>query len=239
MRDQYRIGARDVFLQKTPYTFDVSVWELLLPLISGATLVFARPGGHRDPVYLQQIIQQSGITALHFVPSMLEAALESINWSRCPSLRVAFCSGEALSPALINRFRASGTTAELHNLYGPTEAAIDVSSWDCAQHVAGAPVSIGGPIQNVQLHVLGRNLQKLPVGATGEIYIGGVALARGSTSGNLRRRPRASCLTRMRRTPACGSIAPAIWRDACPTARSSTWSQRSASEDPRVSHRVR
>ncbi|MBL4671546.1 MAG: AMP-binding protein, partial [Arenicella sp.] len=134
MAREYAVGAEDKVLQKTPYTFDVSVWEFVLPLTQGSCLVMAKPEGHKDPIYLKQVIQKHAITILHFVPSMLSVMLSAVDLSACNSLSRVFCSGEALPKPLEEQFfanMASGT--QLHNLYGPTEAAIDVSYWACEQ----------------------------------------------------------------------------------------------------------
>lgn len=179
MQREYPLGKDDRVLQKTPITFDVSVWELFWPLMVGAQLVMARPDGHRDIAYLAGVIRARRITTLHFVPSMLELMLDEIDWASLTSLRRVFCSGEALSRQLIRRVYESGTTAELHNLYGPTEAAVDVSYWNCAAFELCGCVPIGKPIQNVRLHVLNARAAQVPVGAPGELYISGVALARG------------------------------------------------------------
>jgi len=178
-RDEYRIDAGECLLQKTPFSFDVSVWEFFLPLLAGARLVIARPNGHQDPHYLAQLIEGAGVTTVHFVPSMLQAFLDSDPAPRCRGLRRVLCSGEALPHALQMRFHAALPEVELHNLYGPTEAAVDVTAWHCMP--AGRPgvVPIGRPIANVQIHILDRDLQPVPPGVPGEIHIGGVAVARG------------------------------------------------------------
>ncbi|HEU4556752.1 MAG TPA: condensation domain-containing protein, partial [Longimicrobium sp.] len=144
MQAEYGIGADDVVLQKTPFSFDVSVWEFFWPLQQGATLVMARPDGHRDPLYLQEMIERRGVTTLHFVPSMLQPFVETAEAARCTSLRRVICSGEALPPALVARFhqRLPASTA-LHNLYGPTEAAVDVSCWTCPRDASADVVPIG------------------------------------------------------------------------------------------------
>ncbi|HSJ73038.1 MAG TPA: amino acid adenylation domain-containing protein, partial [Miltoncostaeaceae bacterium] len=176
MQDAYRLGAADRVLQKTPLGFDVSVWELFWPLLAGARLVMARPDGHRDSAYLVDAIARHRITTLHFVPSMLRVFLEERALGRCTSLRRVICSGEALPPEVQDRcLRALG--AELHNLYGPTEAAIDVTAWRCRP---GDPtVPIGWPIRNLQVHVLDPHGHPAPIGVPGELYLGGVGLARG------------------------------------------------------------
>jgi len=182
MQDRYRIGADDRVLQKTPSSFDVSVWEFFWPLIDGATLVLAKPGGHKDAAYLAGLIADEGITTIHFVPSMLEVFLLEPTASACTSLRRVICSGEALSPALQSQFQQL-LPCELHNLYGPTEAAVDVTSWECPRTTEGGTalksVPIGSPIWNTQMHVLDSGLQPVPPGTTGELYIAGIGLARG------------------------------------------------------------
>jgi len=177
MRAHYAIQPDDRILQKTPATFDVSVWEFFLPLISGATLVVAPPDAHRDPLALAALIRQHAITTLHFVPSMLAAFLAAPA-ARGLQLRRVFTSGEALDAALRDRFHAT-VQAELHNLYGPTEAAVDVSFWPASQDDTSAPVPIGHPVWNTRLYVLDAGMQPLPPGVAGDLYLGGVQLARG------------------------------------------------------------
>ncbi len=178
MRDQYRPAKTDRILQKTPYTFDVSVWELFLPLITGVEMVIVRPGGYRDPSYLVDLIRRRQITILHFVPSMLHLFLDERRADECGSLRLVICSGEPLSPALRDRFFAS-SRAELHNLYGPTEAAVDVTYWPCERNDLSHVIPIGCPIANTQLFILDPDLNRVPPGITGELFIAGVGLARG------------------------------------------------------------
>ncbi|QOK93783.1 non-ribosomal peptide synthase/polyketide synthase (plasmid) [Ralstonia pseudosolanacearum] len=175
----YRLDASDRILQKTPFGFDVSVWELFWPLLAGARLVMARPEGHKDPAYLAATIEQAGITTLHFVPSMLQLFLDQVEAGRCQGLRRILCSGEALPHALQQRGLARFPQSELHNLYGPTEAAIDVTSWRCNAESHPGIVPIGRPIANTQIYVLDVHQQPVPLGVTGEIYIGGVGVARG------------------------------------------------------------
>jgi len=168
----------DVVLQKTTFCFDVSVWELFWPLLVGVKLVFARPGGHKDDRYLREIIQRESITTLHFVPPMLEVFLEGT--FNLPQLKRVLCSGEALRPHQVVMFREKLPDTELHNLYGPTEAAIDVTHW--AVPLTGSPpsgVPIGRPIDNVSLYILDGNGMQSPIGVPGELYIGGVQVARG------------------------------------------------------------
>ena len=178
MQDAFAIGAGDRVLQKTPYGFDVSVWEFFWPLITGACLVLARPGGHQDSGYLMELIQRERITTLHFVPSMLQAFVSEPGLEDCTSLRQVFASGEALPLALQQRFQARHP-ARLINLYGPTEAAIDVSCWICDPASTLGFVPIGKPIANLRLYILDEALAPLPIGAVGELYIGGAGLARG------------------------------------------------------------
>ncbi|KAF7783783.1 hypothetical protein PRUB_a5355 [Pseudoalteromonas rubra] len=178
MDKQYGCDHHDVILQKTPFGFDVSVWEFMWPLCRGAQMVLARPEGHKDPQYLCQLIRQNGVTKLHFVPSMLGIMLDYGALAQCTSIRQVFCSGEALQVKQVQGFRASLPDAQLHNLYGPTEAAIDVSYWDCSQPIS-TTVPIGKPIQNIQLLILDDDLQLVPFGSAGELFIGGDGLAWG------------------------------------------------------------
>jgi amino acid adenylation domain-containing protein len=178
MQETYPLTATDRVLQKTPFTFDVSVWEFLWPLINGARLVMARPGGHRDSTYLVQLIKSQQITRLHFVPSMLAVFLQDAEVESCTTLRDVFCSGEALSYELQQRFFEC-TGAALHNLYGPTEASIDVTAWECRRDSNRKVVPIGRPIANTQIYVLDRYLEPVPIGVVGEICVGGEGLARG------------------------------------------------------------
>ncbi|WP_203756227.1 non-ribosomal peptide synthetase, partial [Catellatospora bangladeshensis] len=178
MQDEYALTGDDRVLQKTPATFDVSVWEFFWPLITGARLVVLRPGGHLDPAHLADTIQRQQITTVHFVPSMLHAFLAEPAAAACTGLRRVICSGEALDSDLQHRFAAL-LDVPLHNLYGPTEAAVDVTYWPCDPADAGDSVPIGHPVWNTRLHVLDRHLRPAAVGATGELYLAGVQLARG------------------------------------------------------------
>ncbi len=177
MQEAYPLDERDRVLQKTPYSFDVSVWEFFWPLRTGASLVLAMPGGHKDPAYLVDLIERERITTCHFVPSMLAVFVNELKPGRCVGLRQVFASGEALPQGLTRDF-ARLLPAKLHNLYGPTEAAVDVSFWECQVRADGR-VPIGRPISNVALHVLDRQMQLLPIGVPGELHIGGMCLARG------------------------------------------------------------
>lgn len=178
MQDAYQLTKDDRVLQKTPFSFDVSVWEFFWPLMTGARLVVARPEGHKDSSYLVTLIAEQQITTLHFVPSMLRVFLEEPGLERCSRIRQVMCSGEALPIELPARF-FTRLQAELHNLYGPTEAAVDVTFWNCQPESELRTVPIGRPIANTQIYLLDAQLQPVPVGVPGELYIGGVNVARG------------------------------------------------------------
>jgi amino acid adenylation domain-containing protein len=178
MQDRYGLSASDRILQKTPYTFDVSVWELFLPLLSGARLVIAKPGGHLDNGYLVDLIQRERITVCHFVPSMLRFFLRQVRASDCVSLRDVFTSGEALSLELVKAFKAVLPETKLHNLYGPTEAAVDVTYWECEDRDDGK-VPIGRAIDNIAIRILDAERCSVAAGEKGELYISGVGVGRG------------------------------------------------------------
>jgi len=178
MQESYCLDHSDRVLQKTPMAFDVSGWEFFWPLISGAVLVLARPGGQNDAAYLAETIERERITTIHFVPSMLRAFLDQPNLERCAGLRRVISSGEELTTALARRFHRS-LPAKLYNLYGPTEAAIDVTAWHCLPDFVREPIPIGVPLANTQIHVLDSYLDPAPAGVSGEIYIAGVNVARG------------------------------------------------------------
>ncbi|HEX8558420.1 MAG TPA: amino acid adenylation domain-containing protein [Pyrinomonadaceae bacterium] len=178
MQEEYKLSEDDRVLQKTPFSFDVSVWEFFWPLLNGAQLVMARPGGHQDSAYLVGVIKELQVTTLHFVPSMLQAFLEEPAVGDCRSLRRVICSGEALPASLQRRF-FERLGCELHNLYGPTEAAVDVTYWACRRDDARRTVPIGRPIANIEVYLLDARLSPVPVGVPGELHIGGVGLARG------------------------------------------------------------
>lgn len=177
MQDTYNLGENDKILQKTPYSFDVSVWEFLWPLMTGASLVMAKPNGHKDPAYLIDIIETENVTVLHFVPSMLSIFLDQIEANQCVSLKKVICSGEALSKKLEQQFFEK-MAAELHNLYGPTEASIDVTYWQCQPEDVQKVVPIGFPIANTQLYILDKYLNPMPMGVPGELHIAGIGLAK-------------------------------------------------------------
>ncbi|MBC8997309.1 amino acid adenylation domain-containing protein [Pseudomonas sp. N40(2020)] len=181
MQDAYALTPADAVLQKTPFSFDVSVWEFFWPLMTGARLVLARPGGHKEPAYLSEVIESENITTVHFVPSMLDVFLAHGQTQRCTGLRQVMCSGEALPGSLVRRFKQQLPASELHNLYGPTEAAVDVTAWHCTGSCEDIPdnTPIGKPIANTRMYILDAWQQPVPQGVVGELYIGGVQVARG------------------------------------------------------------
>ena len=178
MQEACQLTTVDRVVQKTPFSFDVSVWEFFWTLMTGATMVVAKPEGHKDSNYLVNLIAQQQITTIHFVPSMLQVFLQDSNLERCNSLKRVFCSGEALPFELTKRF-FDRLDCQLHNLYGPTEAAIDVTYWQCQPEGDLQVVPIGRPIANTQTYILDKHLQPVPIGVSGELHIAGVGLARG------------------------------------------------------------
>jgi amino acid adenylation domain-containing protein len=178
MQTQYGLGGADAMLHKTPYTFDVSMYELFWPLMVGARVVLLAPEGHKDPACVAHRIREAGVTAAHFVPALLAALLEEPEARQCGSLRAVFAAGEALPYALTQRFYDILPTARLHNLYGPTEAGV-VSHWSCPRREARGLVPIGFPVTHTSLHVLDATRQPVSAGEEGELYVGGVQLARG------------------------------------------------------------
>jgi amino acid adenylation domain-containing protein len=178
MQDQYELTEADTVLQKTPFSFDVSVWEFFWPLMVGARLLVAEPGGHRDAAYLMTLITSHQVTVAHFVPSMLRVFLQESEVENCRSLRHVICSGEALPYDLQEEFFAR-LPAQLHNLYGPTEAAVDVTYWTCQRDGDRRIVPIGRPVANTQIYILDQHMQAVPAGVVGELYIGGVQVGRG------------------------------------------------------------
>ncbi|MFT0477004.1 amino acid adenylation domain-containing protein [Pseudomonas antarctica] len=179
MQDAYGLKAHDAVLQKTPFSFDVSVWEFFWPLFTGARLVMARPGGHKEPEYLCDVIEAEQITTLHFVPSMLDVFLAHGDVSQAAGLVRVMCSGEALPGNLVRRFKQQLPGIGLYNLYGPTEAAVDVTAWNCARPDVPDNTPIGKPIANTRMYLLDAQLQPVPLGVVGELFIGGVQVARG------------------------------------------------------------
>ncbi|HED3219812.1 TPA: amino acid adenylation domain-containing protein, partial [Raoultella ornithinolytica] len=185
MQNHYPLTAGDVVAQKTPCSFDVSVWEFWWPFITGAQLVMAEPEAHRDPQAMQQFFARYGVTTTHFVPSMLAAfvaSLDAENVTTCRTLKRVFCSGEALPTDLCREWEAL-TGAPLHNLYGPTEAAVDVSWYPaCGAELAavtGNSVPIGWPVWNTGLRILDATLRQVPPGVAGDLYLTGIQLAQG------------------------------------------------------------
>jgi amino acid adenylation domain-containing protein len=178
MQDSYRLGPPDRLLLKTPSSFDVVVRELFWPLVTGARIVVAAPGGHRDPAYIADLIEREQITVVHFVPSMLQAFVDRVPPLSCRSLRCVLSGGEELTPELASRFFSS-FACELHNFYGPTEAAVSVTAWRCDPASARNGIPIGRPIANSQVFVLDERLQPVPQGVWGELFIGGAQVALG------------------------------------------------------------
>ncbi|PCC73750.1 amino acid adenylation domain-containing protein [Nannocystis exedens] len=172
------LGPDDRVLQKTPCGFDISVYECFWPLLAGATVVMARPGGHRDPAYLLEAIRAHAITTIHFVPPMLAAFLEHVDPRACASLRRVLCSGDVLPPALVRACHAR-LDVEVYNFYGPTEAAIEVTAHRCERGGDPATIPIGRPIANCTLYVLDHRGEPVPPGVAGELHIGGVQVSRG------------------------------------------------------------
>ncbi|EEX12200.1 enterobactin synthetase component F [Citreicella sp. SE45] len=177
MRETYGFGPGDRILQKTPATFDVSVWEFFLPFLSGATLVVAPPGAQRDPVALAALVRAQGITAMHFVPSMLELFLQATASEGLAIARV-FASGEALPQRLADRFH-DRIRGRLFNLYGPTEAAVDVTAHEALPGQPGAFVPIGRPVWNTRTHLHDAQGRPVPDGVPGRLFLGGRQIARG------------------------------------------------------------
>ncbi|WP_326782470.1 amino acid adenylation domain-containing protein [Streptomyces longwoodensis] len=178
MQAEYQLLPDDRVLQKTPASFDVSVWEFFWPLITGATMVVARPEGHKDPSYLVQLIRNESVTTVHFVPSMLRAFLQQPGASDCSGLRRIISSGEALPGDLVN-LCLDTLDADLHNLYGPTEASVDVTYWQCTRDAQSSSVPIGRPVWNTRAYVLNDSLQAVAPGVVGELYLSGAQLACG------------------------------------------------------------
>jgi amino acid adenylation domain-containing protein len=179
LQENYPLTTNDRILQKTVFTFDVSLGEFFWSLIAGSQLIVARPGLHGDSRYLINTICETGITAIHLVPSMLAALLDDQEARRCSSLRYVICAGEALPVELQERFYNVLPHAQLHNLYGPTETAVIVTYWKCERGSGDRIVPIGWPVANTQTYILDRTMQPVPIGVPGELHIGGVQVARG------------------------------------------------------------
>ncbi|MHB8270278.1 amino acid adenylation domain-containing protein [Bradyrhizobium sp.] len=178
LQQEYPLRKGERVLQKTPLGFDVSFWEFFWPLAVGAVVVMAEPGGHRDPHYLVDLVEREGVNLVHFVPSMLQFFLDVEGLeNRCKSLRRVFASGEALTPRLEARF-FTRLQAELHNQYGPTETG-ECSSWACRSKQPRSFTPIGHAIPGFRFAVLDKNLEPVPPGTAGELFIAGVGLARG------------------------------------------------------------
>lgn len=178
MQSTFPLTEEDKVLQKTPFSFDASVWEFYAPLLIGAQLIVARPGGHQDSAYLVKAITDQKITVLQLVPTLLQMLLEQEGIENCKSLKRIFCGGEVLPVALQERLFVK-LDVDLHNLYGPTEACIDATFWTCKRGMHQQSVPIGRPISNTQVYILDSNLQPVPIGVPGELYIGGAGLAQG------------------------------------------------------------
>ncbi|MCS4249748.1 amino acid adenylation domain-containing protein/non-ribosomal peptide synthase protein (TIGR01720 family) [Pseudomonas sp. BIGb0164] len=178
MQATYQLNDTDVLMQKAPISFDVSVWECFWPLITGCRLVLAGPGEHRDPHRIAQLVQEHGVTTLHFVPPLLQLFIDEPLVAECTSLRRLFSGGEALPAELRNRVLAQLPAVQLHNRYGPTETAINVTHWHCTA-ADGERSPIGRPLGNVICRVLDEQLNPVPLGVPGELCIGGIGLARG------------------------------------------------------------
>lgn len=180
MQNDLQINSDSVLLHKTPYVFDVSVWELIMPFIAGAQLVIAKPNGHKDPEYLLDIIEGEAISIVHFVPSMFGMFLEYAVEEKCKNLSHIICSGEALPIQMVQKFKEIFKKVKLHNYYGPTEAAIDVTAIDLTESgLQKDTVSIGKPVANTKIYIVDKALNLQPLGAVGELLIGGIQVARG------------------------------------------------------------
>ncbi|MEA5616259.1 amino acid adenylation domain-containing protein [Cronbergia sp. UHCC 0137] len=176
--EHFAVNKHDVVLQKTPFSFDASVWEFWTPLMVGAKLVMAKPGGHQDPAYLVKTIQQENVTLLQLVPSLLEIILGEPGFSQCASLRLVFSGGEALKKRIWDEFKQK-LAIPLINLYGPAETTIDVTAHNCRDHENHENIPIGEAVSNTRLYVLNSWMQSVPVGTPGELFVSGYQLARG------------------------------------------------------------
>ncbi len=178
MHDYLKVSPKDVVLQKTTFCFDVSAWEIFLPLTTGARMVLAAPDGHKDSGYLQKLMKENTVTIAHFVPSMLSAFLADLDPANCPGLVHVVCSGEELKSKIVRDFKSVLKSTQIHNLYGPTEASIEVT----AINVTGCnadEIPIGWPIANTKMYVVDKQNNPQPIGVPGELLIGGVQVARG------------------------------------------------------------
>jgi len=179
MRDAFAYNDADVFLQKTPFGFDASVWEFYMPLVVGAKLVMARPGGHQDSSYLVRTIAEHRVSVVQLVPTLLRMLVNDRGFSSCTNLRLVFCGGEALPKELAAKCLEQLPAAKLFNLYGPAETTIDATYWEAERWTNTATIPIGKPVANVGAYVLDQWLNPVPVGVVGELYLDGAGLARG------------------------------------------------------------
>ncbi len=178
MQGAYPCNSTDVVIQKTPVTFDGSVWEFYAPLLAGGRLIMARPDGHRDAAYLLSTIREAGITILQAVPTLLRLLIDTGGLASCPSLRRVFCGGEALTPELVKAFLAA-SPAQLINLYGPTEVTINAATWAVSRTTFDGRVAIGGLVANTSAYILDNERHFVPIGTWGELYLGGPGVASG------------------------------------------------------------
>jgi amino acid adenylation domain-containing protein len=179
MQATYEMTPADRLLQKTALSFDASAWEFFWPLVTGATLVLARPYAEKDGDYMVKTLQEQGVTVLQLVPSLLKLLVEQEGFENCRSLRHVFCGGEALPAAVCERFFERLPQARLTNVYGPTETTMHVTVWECQKDTPERVVPIGRPVGNTQAYILDENMQPVPIGVPGELCIGGVQVARG------------------------------------------------------------
>jgi amino acid adenylation domain-containing protein len=179
MQATYEMTPADRLLQKTSLSFDASAWEFFWPLVTGATLVIARPYAEKDGDYMVKTLQEQGVTVLQLVPSLLKLLVEQEGFEKCSSLKYVFCGGEALPAAVAERFLERLPRARLTNVYGPTETTMHVTTWECGKDTEERIVPIGRPVGNTQAYILDANMQPVPIGVPGELCIGGVQVARG------------------------------------------------------------
>jgi len=179
MNRDYPINENDTLIQKTPITFDVSLWELFWPLQVGAKLVIEEPTGHKDPYLLIETIKRNSVSVIHFVPSMLSVFVQSNFVGECNSLRSLFCSGEVLPTNTVAQAYEKLNQIDIYNLYGPTEASVDVTSWKCEKNVLNKDIPIGYPVANTKINIVDEKLNQVPIGVKGELCIGGAQVASG------------------------------------------------------------
>jgi amino acid adenylation domain-containing protein len=172
------LSSSDRSMLKTSIAFDAAGREVFPTLLAGGTLIIAKPGGHRDSRYLADTVYGERITILHCVPSLLRVLVEEPAFDKGLALRAVMCGGEALAPEIVTRFQ-SRLTAKLYNVYGPTEAIIDSTYWPCEECNARPSIPIGRPIPNARVYIVDDLLRLAPIGVAGNLYIGGVGLARG------------------------------------------------------------